>query len=217
MAVTDTSSPEIRAGREHVRPTDRGPSDRLSPSEGHRQPDGGHLSEGTRHPDDSRPADQVRRPARRPEGLRPSQRGRQPDRSRPSERSPLSVRLRPGPSRRDRGQTAIEFVGVTPFIILLLVALWQCALIGYTFSLAGNAADVGARAGTGAEWGRSEACAQAATEDLPGAWSSAADVSCSTEPGLYRAEVRLKVPVLVPGVLDFPMTVTGDAAAVKEG
>ena len=50
----------------------------------------------------------------------------------------------------DLGQTAIEFVGVTPLIILLLAVLWQCALIGYTFSLAGNAADVGARAGTGA-------------------------------------------------------------------
>ncbi|GAA2936555.1 MULTISPECIES: TadE family protein [Streptomycetaceae] len=137
------------------------------------------------------------------------------ERPRPSERHRVRLRLRP--SRPDRGQTAIEFVGVTPLIILLLVALWQCALIGYTFSLAGNAADVGARAGTGAEWNRGEACSQAATKDLPDAWSSAADVHCSTDPGLYRAEVRLKVPVLVPGVLDFPMTVTGDAAAVKEG
>ena len=32
-----------------------------------------------------------------------------------------------------------------PFIILIMLVLWECALIGYTFSLAGNAADVGAR------------------------------------------------------------------------
>ncbi|HWU10244.1 MAG TPA: TadE family protein [Streptomyces sp.] len=124
-------------------------------------------------------------------------------------------RLRP--CERDRGQTAVEFVGVTPLIILLLVALWQCALIGYTFSLAGNAADVAARTGTGARGNQDAACDRAAKEDLPGAWSSAATVSCSTDRGLYRAEVGLKVPVLVPGVLDFPMTVTGDAASVKEG
>lgn len=118
---------------------------------------------------------------------------------------------------RDRGQTAIEFVGVTPLIILLLIALWQCALIGYTFSLAGNAADVGARAGTGASQGREQACEQAAEEDLPDAWASAAGTACHEDTGLYRARVDLKVPVLVPGVLDFPMTVTGDAASVKEG
>ncbi|MET9591161.1 TadE family protein [Streptomyces sp. NPDC006516] len=136
------------------------------------------------------------------------------DRERPVIRAGR-LRLRPG--EQDRGQTAVEFVGVTPLIILLLVALWQCALIGYTFSLAGNAADVGARAGTGARWQQSQACGDAAREDLPDAWSSAATVRCSTERGLYRAEVDLKVPVLVPGVLDFPMTVTGDAASVKEG
>ncbi|MEU9358322.1 TadE family protein [Streptomyces sp. NPDC051840] len=137
------------------------------------------------------------------------------ERERPAIRAGVSTL--PRPDERDRGQTAVEFVGVTPLIILLLVALWQCALIGYTFSLAGNAADVGARAGTGARWNQGEACRTAAKEDLPRAWSSAADVSCTPDRGLYRSKVHLKVPVLVPGVLDFPMTVTGDAASVKEG
>lgn len=122
-----------------------------------------------------------------------------------------------GKQVRDRGQTAIEFVGVTPLIILLLVALWQCALIGYTFSLAGNAADEGARAGTGAPFFRGAACEQAAADDLPVAWVGAADTDCRTELGMYRAVVKLKVPVLVPGVLNFPFTVEGNAAAVKEG
>ncbi|MFJ9056573.1 TadE/TadG family type IV pilus assembly protein [Streptomyces sp. NPDC102409] len=136
------------------------------------------------------------------------------DRERPVIRA-VATRLRPG--ERDRGQTAVEFVGVTPLIILLLVALWQCALIGYTFSLAGNAADVGARAGTGARWNQAQSCSTAAKKDLPSAWSSAADVSCTTDRGLYRAKVHLEVPVLVPGVLNFPMQITGDAASVKEG
>ena len=119
--------------------------------------------------------------------------------------------------RRDRGQTAIEFVGVTPLIILLLAVLWQCALIGYTFSLAGNAADVGARAGTGAAQGSQQACRQAAEKDLPDAWAGSAQTVCQEETGLYRARVSLRVPVLVPGVLDLPSRVTGNAASVKEG
>lgn len=118
---------------------------------------------------------------------------------------------------RDRGQTAIEFVGVTPLIILLLIALWQCALIGYTFSLASNAADVAARAGTGAQGSPEVACKRAANEDLPDAWRTD-NIDCDgRERGLYRAKVHLDVPVLVPGVLDWGPTVTGEAASVKEG
>ncbi|MFF3453327.1 TadE/TadG family type IV pilus assembly protein [Streptomyces sp. NPDC002730] len=134
-------------------------------------------------------------------------------------------RVRRWPGRcerdRDRGQTAIEFVGVTPLIILLLIALWQCALIGYTFSLAGNAADVAARAGAGAdrwETTQGEACRKAAKEDLPDAWAKDADIHCNDpeERGMYPVKVTLHVPVLVPGVLDFPFEVDGEAASVKE-
>ncbi|MFE3597898.1 septum formation initiator [Streptomyces sp. NPDC059142] len=108
-------------------------------------------------------------------------------------------------------------MGVTPLIILLLVALWQCALIGYTFVLAGNAADVGARTGTGAALGtQSGECVRAAKEDLPSAWGGAAGVVCSGEPGLFRATVTLHVPVLMPGALNFPFKVDGVAASVKE-
>ncbi|MET7648749.1 TadE/TadG family type IV pilus assembly protein [Streptomyces sp. NPDC005426] len=118
---------------------------------------------------------------------------------------------------RDRGQTAIEFVGVTPLIILLLIALWQCALFGYTFILAGNAADVAARAGNGARSGQDAACESGGREDLPSAWQGSADIECGTEPGLYWATVSLDVPVLVPGVLDWGPTVTGEASSAKEG
>ncbi|MFE7773989.1 TadE/TadG family type IV pilus assembly protein [Streptomyces sp. NPDC057445] len=136
-------------------------------------------------------------------------------------RSVRSSKARSAGPERDRGQTAIEFVGVTPLIILLLIALWQCALIGYTFSLAGNAADVAARAGSGADrWETTQraACTKAAKEDLPEPWAESADIECGTpsQPGLYPAKVTLKVPVLVPGVLNFPMDVAGEAASVKE-
>lgn len=118
---------------------------------------------------------------------------------------------------RDRGQSAIEFVGVTPLIILLLVVLWQCALYGYTFSLASNAADMGARAGGGSQGDRGAACVSAANEDLPDAWRGGRIDCGESGPGLYRARVHLDVPVLIPGVLDWGPSVTGNAASVLEG
>nr|WSW67109.1 pilus assembly protein [Streptomyces sp. NBC_00995] len=120
---------------------------------------------------------------------------------------------------RDRGQTAIEFVGVTPLIILMLIALWQCALYGYTFILAGNAADVAARAGNGAQFGQRAACEEAGREDLPSAWQGKALFHCpdGSYSALYRVKVDLTVPVLVPGVLNWGPTVTGEAASAKEG
>ncbi|MFI6058513.1 TadE family protein [Streptomyces sp. NPDC051286] len=122
-----------------------------------------------------------------------------------------------GRRERDRGQTAIEFLGVTPLIILLMLALWQCALIGYTFSLAGNAADEAAHVGAIAEYRPAQACKRAAREDLPSAWRGAAHTNCTSTPALYKASVTLKVPVLVPGVLNWPMNITGEASSPTEG
>ncbi|MFJ2583222.1 TadE family protein [Streptomyces sp. NPDC087538] len=114
---------------------------------------------------------------------------------------------------RDRGQTAIEFLGVTPWIIVLAAALWQCALIGYTFSLAGNAADKAAHQGAIAQSMRGQECRNAAEEHLPKAWrDSMKRTSCRSSGGFYKAEVKLQVPVLMPGVLNWPFRVNGNAA-----
>ncbi|MGW3333672.1 TadE family protein [Streptomyces rubiginosohelvolus] len=118
---------------------------------------------------------------------------------------------------RDRGQTAVEFLGMTPFIILIMLVLWECALIGYTFSLAGNAADVGARKGSGAEFAPGTACRQGALKDLPDAWSKNAVVTCGgTNNRLYEATVKLKVPVLVPGLFDLDTEIKGTAGSPRE-
>lgn len=124
---------------------------------------------------------------------------------------------RPAPPR-DGGQVSVEFVGMLPVILVTLILLWECALLGYTYTLAGNAADQAARQATAA--GRLEtpaaACERAGREDLSGAWRQSAKVDCWTEPGLMKSRVALKVPVLFPGMADFPFTVTGEAAAAKE-
>lgn len=112
----------------------------------------------------------------------------------------------------DAGQTTVEFLGMLPLILLVLALLWQFVLVGYTYTLAGNAADEAARAD--AVGGN---CQAAATEDLPAAWQGDADVTCSGNGGdLATVTVSLKVPVLFPGSVSFPLTVTGKAGAVSE-
>ncbi|MFI8518502.1 TadE/TadG family type IV pilus assembly protein [Streptomyces sp. NPDC085481] len=114
--------------------------------------------------------------------------------------------------RDDRGQVAVEFVGMLPLILLTLVLLWQCVLIGYTYTLAGNAADEAARAGA-----VGDDCQEAGLRNVEGAWARGASVSCPESGGMVRATVTLYVPVLFPGAISFPFGVTGEAGAVWEG
>ncbi|WOX22363.1 pilus assembly protein [Streptomyces solicathayae] len=124
-------------------------------------------------------------------------------------------------SRDDRGQGTIEFVGTVPMMLAVLVILWQCALVGYTFSLAGNAADKGVRAGTVTDWiwvpgGRELACEKAGEEDLPGPWREGADIDCWPDGDLVKATVNLKVPLLFPGGPKMDIRIPGESAAVRE-
>ncbi|MFF5535854.1 TadE family protein [Streptomyces cinerochromogenes] len=117
----------------------------------------------------------------------------------------------------DRGQVSIEFLGMTPLIVLTLVLMWQAVLVGYAFTLAGNAADEGVRAGTAAPPGeRFGVCEQAALKHLSGAWLEGASVEHCDGSGYVTADVAIKVPVLFPGFVDFPVTVHGHAGAVEE-
>lgn len=118
---------------------------------------------------------------------------------------------------QDRGQVTIEFLGMIPTILVTLVVLWQLVLLGYTFTLAGNAADEAVRAATAADPGaRQGPCAAAGLDKLPGAWERAATVTCVTGGGYVTADVELGVPVLFPGTVTFPFEVRGHAGAVEE-
>jgi hypothetical protein len=128
---------------------------------------------------------------------------------------PSRVR-RPLRARDDRGQAAVEFTGLIPLILITAILLWQAALVGYTFALAGNAADEAVRAGTVAEspQTRTDACREAGEQNLPDAWS--ADINCAEEGDLVKARVDLDVPLLFPGSVNFGLTVPGRSAAVRE-
>lgn len=116
--------------------------------------------------------------------------------------------------RGDRGQVAVEFLGMLPLIVITLVLMWQFVLVGYTFTLAGNAADEAVRAGTAAEG--QAGCEEAGLKHLPQAWQGDASVQCGADGGYVTADVTLRVPVLFPGAIGFPFTVEGHAGAVQE-
>ncbi|AOP50045.1 TadE/TadG family type IV pilus assembly protein [Streptomyces lydicus] len=116
----------------------------------------------------------------------------------------------------DRGQVSVEFMGLLPLILLVLVLLWQCVLVGYTYSLAAHAADRGARAATALEGGGAGACQTAAEGQVPSAWRADAEATCVPGAGLWKATVRISVPVLFPGADVFHWRVTGTAGAAKE-
>ncbi|MEU6677373.1 AAA family ATPase [Streptomyces sp. NPDC046925] len=127
----------------------------------------------------------------------------------------LALRKRVG---GDRGAVTLEFAGMFPILLAVVGLLWQCALYGYTFSLAGNAADEAARAATAAYAvgeGGEAACAAAAKEHLPSAWQGAT-VSCTDDGTVWKAHVDADVPLFFPGV-DTGWSVSGEAGAAKEG
>ncbi|MFJ3581356.1 TadE/TadG family type IV pilus assembly protein [Streptomyces sp. NPDC090127] len=115
------------------------------------------------------------------------------------------------PPGGDGGQVAVEFLGMVPLILITLVLLWQCVLVGYTFTLAANAADEAAR--VCAVDGDYDA---AARRNLGASWSETAEVNCPGAGEMAKATVRLRVPVLFPGAIAFPFPVTGEAGAVRE-
>ncbi|MFD0430300.1 TadE/TadG family type IV pilus assembly protein [Streptomyces zhihengii] len=69
----------------------------------------------------------------------------------------------------DRGQVAVEFLGMLPLIAAVCVILWQSALLGYTYILAGDAADSAAREGAVGLAGQAQCQAAARRTSAPGA------------------------------------------------
>lgn len=115
----------------------------------------------------------------------------------------------------DRGQVTIEFLGMTPAIIVTLVLVWQCVLVGYAYTLAGNAADEAVRAATVVpEGARPGACQEAGLKHLTGAWKGKVE-ECGGA-GYVQATVTVEVPVLFPGSISFPFEAKGHAGAVEE-
>ncbi|MET7986342.1 MULTISPECIES: AAA family ATPase [unclassified Streptomyces] len=131
-----------------------------------------------------------------------------------SDRGALSLRGRGG----DRGAVTLEFAGMFPLLLVVMTILWQCVLYGYSYSLAGNAADEAARAATAAYAVHGDvpgACAAAGSRHLPGSWSGA-EIDCGPAGSVMKATVKVDVPLFFPG-FDAGWHVNGSAGAALEG
>jgi pilus assembly protein CpaE len=103
----------------------------------------------------------------------------------------------------EHGQASVEFLGVLPATLLLVLVAWQLALAGHTAWLAANAARVGARAsavGRDAE--------PAARSALPSYLQRNLDVRSG--PG-GRVSVQVRLP-LVLGRWGGPLPIRASAA-----
>ncbi|MEU6093769.1 AAA family ATPase [Streptomyces sp. NPDC047079] len=132
----------------------------------------------------------------------------------PSDRGALTLWRKGG----DRGAVTLEFAGMFPLLLVVMALLWECVLYGYTYSLAGNAADEAARAATAAYAVHGDvaaACRSAGAAHLPGAWSGA-DIHCGQEGPVMKATIRADVPLFFPGVVP-GWPVEGSAGAALEG
>ncbi len=116
----------------------------------------------------------------------------------------------------DDGQVAAETAGMVFTIGIVLLALWQLLLAGYTVVLANHAAREAARELAAAEVGdddlpgRLEAIARA---DLPRGWDVPGGVD--VEVGHDRVAVTLSVPAFLPSVTS-SLRLTGEAGTLRE-
>ena len=116
----------------------------------------------------------------------------------------------------ERGQSTVEFMGLLPVVLVIIVALWQIALIGVTYTLAGHAANEGARqlAVDSSNTGKNPPYRQAARRDLPKAWRGDAEIH---KRGDVTVSVRLKVPFLIPALkLPIDIGTTADTSVEDE-
>ena len=104
----------------------------------------------------------------------------------------------------ERGQSSVEVMGLLPVLAVILLAMWQIGLVGYTYMIAGHAAREGARelATDPTDDRKLNPYERVAREDLPKAWRKGATVSLPGKADEVRVRVRveLDVPVVIPGL-----------------
>jgi pilus assembly protein CpaE len=115
----------------------------------------------------------------------------------------------------ERGQASVEFAGLLPLLFVILLLLWQVALTGYTFMLAGHSAREGARelATNNSDLpNKNPPYAKTAVADLPKAWRKGAKVD---KPDEVTVRVKLNVPIVVP-MMKSPWKVSSEAGTSVE-
>ncbi|CAN5315603.1 AAA family ATPase [soil metagenome] len=98
-------------------------------------------------------------------------------------------RRRSGPASGESGQASVEFVGVLPVVVLLVLLVWQVGLTLVSLTLTGHAADEAARAAAVGD------DVQSSLESVPSWFAQSMSVSQSSD----AVRVHTDLPILVPG------------------
>ena len=116
----------------------------------------------------------------------------------------------------ERGQASVEFAGILPLLLIVVLLLWQIGLVGYTFVLAGHAAREGARelSTNTTDEPKDRPYVEEAEKDLPKAWRKGSQID-RPDKDQTTVRVQLKVPFLFPSV-NTPVTVSSVAGASIE-
>ncbi|QTE29951.1 AAA family ATPase [Pengzhenrongella sicca] len=127
----------------------------------------------------------------------------------PSRRDNRSTRR----EARERGSASVELLGVFPWVIVLVLIMWQLGVAGMTFVWTGYAASAAARSVALNE--TSAEVTAAARERMPSGMRS--DFTVWVDPAdESRVTVTSHVPLVAPGILSTPWTVEIDRFVVVE-
>lgn len=104
--------------------------------------------------------------------------------------------------RGERGQASVELIGMLPFLVLAALLVWQLLLVGYAVTSAENAARAASRVDARGGDGR-----KAAERVVGGPLRE----GIRTELESGKAVVRVRVPLIAPGITREDVTVSRDA------
>lgn len=106
----------------------------------------------------------------------------------------------------ERGQSTVEFMGLLPVILVIIFAIWQIGLVGYTYLATAHAAREGAR-----ELAIGGGAGGTMRDEVPTSWQDG--LRCAV--GEDRVRVSLAVPMVLPG-LDSPFRISSQAGTTIE-
>lgn len=114
-------------------------------------------------------------------------------------------------SRHESGQATVEFIGILPFVLIIVIVLWESLMLGMAMMTASHGANEGARA---AAVGESPKQVRKAVRDhMTSTWADRATIRYT--PGSDKVVVTLKVPALMPRI-ETPWTMSASAEVVDE-
>lgn len=114
--------------------------------------------------------------------------------------------------RGERGQASVEFIGMLPAIIAIMMLMWEAVVLGMAMQTASHGANEGAR--TAAVTDSPEEVRKSVKDHMTDTWADRATIGY--DEGDEEVTVSLYVPVLVPG-MHLPWQVTTSSDVVHEG